>query len=390
MSLDLNDNLDNGNFLLRGDAKFPEDIKERYNTFKKELYDFSRSLGTSEIKNKEDYDKIVSLLNKYIVAPGFKITKRLSKPVLSEFIKAYSEKLSDYDFVWFKWLLMNAGFLLSTVLTDSLDENSLILPDEFVVKRKTITKEFEENKDNPHAKFKYVKEIEALAKEVLDWFIKEENALGNFINSKTNGNLTHVQEILLGIGLTLNTKGEITDVVTRSLVEGLNQTDYFSNSSQAIAALYAKSSETAKPGYLGKKASNIAEKLKFRDIDCGTKGRLLINTKNKDFLKSFCGLNFSTTKAGQTKEFLQSDVNNHLNQDLYFRTTYHCRANGNYVCRGCYDQDYMRKHKIKDNDNVGLLSSTGMLGSLINLTLKKSHTGISLNLEEVDLTKDLL
>ena len=124
MSLDLNDNLDNGNFLLRGDAKFPEDIKERYNTFKKELYDFSRSLGTSEIKNKEDYDKIVSLLNKYIVAPGFKITKRLSKPVLSEFIKAYSEKLSDYDFVWFKWLLMNAGFLLSTVLTDSLDENS--------------------------------------------------------------------------------------------------------------------------------------------------------------------------------------------------------------------------------------------------------------------------
>lgn len=70
MSLDLNDNLDNGNFLLRGDAKFPEDIKERYNTFKKELYDFSRSLGTSEIKNKEDYDKIVSLLNKYIVAPG--------------------------------------------------------------------------------------------------------------------------------------------------------------------------------------------------------------------------------------------------------------------------------------------------------------------------------
>ena len=46
--------------------------------------------------------------------------------------------------------------------------------------------------------------------------------------------------------------------------------------------------------------------------------------------------------------------------------------------------------KLKDNDNVGLLSSTGMLGSLINLTLKKSHTGISLNLEEVDLTKDLL
>ena len=236
MSLDLTNDLDGGNFLLRGDAKFPEDIKERYNTFKKELYNLSRSLGTTEIKSKEDYDKIVALLNKYIVAPGFKITKRLSKPVLSEFIKSYSEKLSDHDFIWFKWLLMNAGFLLSSVLVDSLDENSLILPDEFIVKRKAITKEFEENKDNPHAKFKYVKEIEALAKEVLDWFVKEENALGNFINSKTNGNLTHVQEILLGIGLTLNTKGEITDVVTRSLVEGLNQTDYFSNSSNLFWA----------------------------------------------------------------------------------------------------------------------------------------------------------
>ena len=389
MNLDLSNDLDGGNFLLRGDAKFTEDVKERYNTFRTELNNIARNLGTSTIQ-REDYDKIVALLNKYIVAPGFKITKRLSKPVLTEFIKDYSEKLNDQDFIWFKWLLMNAGFLLSTILSDSLDENSLILPEEFVNKRKAIIKEYEENKNNPHAKFKYVKDIETLAKEVLDWFVKEDNALGNFINSKTNGNLTHVQEILLGIGLTLNSKGEITDTVTRSLVEGLNQTDYFSNSSQAIIALFAKSNETAKPGYLGKKISNVAEKLKFKDIDCGTKGRLGINTKNKDFLKSFSGLNFSTTKNGQTKEFTLNDVNSHLNKDLYFRSPYHCRASGNYICRECYDQDYRRKHKIKDNDNIGLLSSTGMLGSLINLTLKKSHTGISLNLEEVDLTKDLL
>ena len=297
MNLDLSNDLDGGNFLLRGDAKFPEDVKERYNTFRTELNNIARNLGTSTIQ-REDYDKIVALLNKYIVAPGFKITKRLSKQVLTEFIKDYSEKLNDQDFIWFKWLLMNAGFLLSTILSDSLDENSLILPEEFVNKRKAIIKEYEENKNNPHAKFKYVKDIETLAKEVLDWFVKEDNALGNFINSKTNGNLTHVQEILLGIGLTLNSKGEVTDTVTRSLVEGLNQTDYFSNSSQAIIALFAKSNETAKPGYLGKKISNVAEKLKFKDIDCGTKGRLVINTKNKDFLNFFNGLNFSTTKNG--------------------------------------------------------------------------------------------
>ena len=184
MNLDLSNDLDGGNFLLRGDAKFPEDVKERYNTFRTELNNIARNLGTSPIQ-REDYDKIVALLNKYIVAPGFKITKRLSKPVLTEFIKDYSEKLNDQDFIWFKWLLMNAGFLLSTILSDSLDENSLILPEEFVNKRKAIIKEYEENKNNPHAKFKYVKDIETLAKEVLDWFVKEDNALGNFINSKT-------------------------------------------------------------------------------------------------------------------------------------------------------------------------------------------------------------
>ena len=140
MNLDLSNDLDGGNFLLRGDAKFPEDVKERYNTFRTELNNIARNLGTSTIQ-REDYDKIVALLNKYIVAPGFKITKRLSKQVLTEFIKDYSEKLNDQDFIWFKWLLMNAGFLLSTILSDSLDENSLILPEEFVNKRKAIIKE---------------------------------------------------------------------------------------------------------------------------------------------------------------------------------------------------------------------------------------------------------
>ena len=98
MNLDLSNDLDGGNFLLRGDAKFPEDVKERYNTFRTELNNIARNLGTSTIQ-REDYDKIVALLNKYIVAPGFKITKRLSKQVLTEFIKDYSEKLNDQDFI---------------------------------------------------------------------------------------------------------------------------------------------------------------------------------------------------------------------------------------------------------------------------------------------------
>ena len=93
MNLDLSNDLDGGNFLLRGDAKFPEDVKERYNTFRTELNNIARNLGTSTIQ-REDYDKIVALLNKYRF---LSVERTVSKAKLSLLYKSFS--LSSVAFI---------------------------------------------------------------------------------------------------------------------------------------------------------------------------------------------------------------------------------------------------------------------------------------------------
>lgn len=375
--------IDNGKFLLPGNAVMPEWVLDRINAFKTGLYIIARDAKTDD---KETLEKMTKLLKNFIIPPGVVINKRISKPELANITKQYDKVIhDDAEFTWFIWLLMNAGFLLSTVLPTSIDEDSLTVPDEIKIRRRTATAEYKETGD----KYKYLKDIQDIAKEALAYFSKHENAIADFVNSKANGSLDHIQELMVGIGFAINAKGEIIDTITNCLVEGVDQTDYFSNSSQGIQALYAKSSETSKPGYLGKKLSNICERIKLGSIDCGTKNRLLINSTNVEFLESFVGMNFSNTKSGDTKEFQKEDAKQSSGKDLFFRSPYYCRSKGNTYCAKCYSLEYIRNYKLRSGDNIGLYASTGMTGSLVNLTLKKSHIGVSLNQQEVDLIKDL-
>lgn len=375
--------IDNGKFLLPGQAEMPDWVLDRINSFKTNLY---KIVKISDGPNKETLDQIVKLLKDYIFPSGVVITKRISKPELAKIVKQYDKLIdNDSEFSWFIWLLMNAGFLLSTILPISIDEDSLTIPEEIKAKRKLIIQKYKESND----KYQYMKEIQELAKEALEYFTKNENAIGDFVTSKANGTLDHIQELLIGIGFAINSKGEIIDTITNCLVEGVDQTDYFSNSSQGIQALFAKSSETSKPGYLGKKLSNICERIKLGEMDCGTKNRLLINTTNLEFLSSFVGMNYSNTKSGDTKEFLDEDVAKNKGKDIFFRASPFCKSKNQTICFKCYSASYIRNYKLRPGANIGLYASTGMTGSLVNLTLKKSHTGVSLNQQEVNLIKDL-
>lgn len=375
--------LDQGKFLLAGDSKIPDWVLERINSFKTDLYNISKSSKTDD---KATLDQIIRSFEHYILPSGIKVTKRIDKKELGVIIDKMAELLDDSDFVWYNWLLLNAGFFLSSVLPTSIDEDSLTIPESIQIKRKVINKRYEETKD----KYQYNKDIQELSKEALQWLTDQENSVADFVNSGANGSLVHIQELMIGIGFAINAKGEIHDTVTNCLVEGVSPTDYFSNSSQGIVALFAKSSETSKPGYLGKKLSNICEKVKLTFHNCGTAGRLEINTDDEAYLESFIGLNYSLTKSGNTKEFTKNDIKNSINKKLYFRAPPYCRAPFMFICAACYSNEMIRTHNMKENENIGLYASTGMTNSLVNLTLKKSHTGLSIDLKEVDLTKELI
>lgn len=375
--------IDNGKFLIPTGSQQPAWVIERINNFKDTIYNIAK---TSKGADPETLKLMVKALEMFILPPNVKLTKKLTKPEIAKLVKYYGQILDDEEFVQYIWLLMNAGFFLSTVLPTSIDEDSLTIPQEIQDKRMTINKKFKETGD----RIQYMKEVNTLSKEVLDFMIKNDNAFGDFLESKANGSLDHIQELLVGIGFAFNTKGEIIDTITNCLVEGVSQTDYFNKGSTGIGALYAKSSETAKPGYLGKKLSNVCEKVKLaNERDCGTKGRLKIQTLNPKFLESFIGMLYSPTQNGDTKEFTEANIKDFVNKPIYFRSPLYCRSKNHYICPACYSQEFIRNHNLKPGDNIGLYASTGLTGSLVSLTLKKSHVGISVKTESIDLRKDL-
>ena len=232
--------VDNGNFILPSGSQYPEWAITRINEFQKVIYSIANE---SREVTEEVQKQFVKALETYILPDGIKLTKALSKPEIGKLVQKLGQVCRDEDFPIYIWLLMNAGFYLSTILPTCIDEDSLTIPNEIQEKRVLINKEFQKTGN----KQKYMEEVQKLSKEVLTYMTSIDNAFGDFINSKANGSLDHIQELLVGVGLAFNAKGEIIDTITNCLVEGVSQTDYFSKGSTGITALYAKSSETAKP-----------------------------------------------------------------------------------------------------------------------------------------------
>ena len=376
--------VDNGNFKIPPGSQYPQWVIDRINHFKDYIFGVSNS---SKILNDEVLEQFTKALETFILPEGVKITKTLSKPEVGNLVKKIDEATIEEDFPYYIWLLMNAGFYLSTILPTCIDEDSLTIPEPIIAKRIAANKKFDETGN----KQEYLKEIEEIAKEALAYMNSIDNAFGDFLTSKANGTLDHIQELLVGVGLAMNSKGEIVDTITNCLVEGVTQTQYFSKGSTGIVALYYKSIMTAKPGYLGKKLSNICEKVKLaNELDCGTKNKLKIVTLNENFLKSFIGqLYTDTPNSGNLKEFTQDDIKTFVNKPIYFRSPLYCKSQGHYICKNCYNQQFIRNWKMVPGDNIGLYASTGILESVISLTLKRSHVGINIKTEKINFLKDL-
>ena len=88
-------------------------------------------------------------------------------------------------------------------------------------------------------------------------------------------------------------------------------------------------------------------------------------------------------------EFSKDNISSFVSKDIYFRESAYCKTPGHNICFKCYNQEFIRNHNLKAGDNIGLYASTGLTGSLVSLTLKKSHVGINLKTEKVNFLKDL-
>jgi DNA-directed RNA polymerase subunit beta' len=332
-------------------------------------------------------DAIVDNLEENILHSKIKIKKVLDIKGIEVLIHKLDEVTENgTEFMWYYYLLMQAGFTLSSVIPSSFQPEALVLPKQFVKEKNELVKVYQDSKKTTEDALKFQKAVTKIAEKVKVYFEENNIDVVDLMNSGAKGNVSHIQSLLLSVGLSINSFGEINDVIDNSHSEGMTQTQFFNGSSQAIQALYAKSSETSKPGYLGRKLGAITERIKLsKMLDCGTKNYFELKIRDKDMLKSFEG-RYYKSKAGLE---LQIDKNSDIVGDVIkLRSPLFCKAKDG-ICQRCYNKQYIDRLHLKTGDNIGLMASTGLTGSLVNLTLKKSHVGVGLDKANVDFREEI-
>jgi hypothetical protein len=358
--------------------KAPIQYLEILDKFKKEV---KANLG------KPDENKIVKkLLEELILDNKIKPDYPLTKKNIAKLVEKMWEKFDNTNFVYRYWLLMQAGFFLSTLKPSGFSPESLKLPEKFIKRKMELLAKFEElsKKDKEKAIQWIDKEFNKLTEEVIDYWEKEGVNVVDIIRAKARGSAADIRKMLVAVGLSITSAGTINDVILKSQIEGLEQTQFFHYTSQAIQALYAKSTETALPGYLARKLSTIAEPVVLSQVkDCGSKKYLEVEILDQDVLDALDG------RVTNTGVQIDSNDKKWIGKKVKLRSPLYCKAKDG-ICETCLNPKYVKRLGLKPGARLGLIATTNISNqALVNLTLKKSHTGLSLNLEPVNLEEDI-
>lgn len=365
--------------------KQPQWVYDAFNEFKasiKKEYSGSKHINSSLVR-----DAIKNILLDGKISPPYPLHSKNVGTLFDKMYKLYG----DSEFQWRYMLIYQAGFFLSTFTSTSFTPESLMLPAQFKKKKAQIVKEYmarqeeantEQDKDR---NIMYIdKAFKDLTEEVLIFFRAnpDDYPIIDSIDSGAKGKTDDLRKLIVAVGLSINAKNEINDVIDKSHADALTPTQFFNYTSQAIVSQYKKSSETAIPGYLIRQLNTIMVGVKLsKTIDCNTKGTLPIYILNKDMLKSMQGKLYTEGVIDQKDLHL-------VGTKIKLRSPLYCKAKDG-ICHACYNPDFIENMNLHRNAGIGLLASTQAATLLTSMTLKAAHTGLNLDKAEVDLSHDI-
>ncbi len=320
---------------------------------------------------------------------SLKIKYPLDKKNITLLMDQMYQLFPDDEFLWRYQLVYEAGFFLSTLVPSSFSPEALTLPEQFKKKRQEIIVKFkvQEKINRDKAIIQANKDLDKLTQEVAQYFRDNDIKVIDLIDSGSKGGMADIRKLLVATGLSINSKGVINDIILNSHTDGLEQTQFFNYSSQGIVSLYAKSTETAIPGYLIRKLYTMMEPINMSaNVDCGSKEYFHFIVQNDDMAKRLVGRIY---KDGNSFEQVQEDDYKDLvGKTILLRSPLYCKAKDG-VCKTCFNPKYVEDLGLVPKDKLGLKVVGSIAGTLTDLTLKASHTGLSLNQAEVDIRKDI-
>ena len=258
------------------------------------------------------------------------------------------------------------GLTIHSVITTSFTPGVIKTPKEVKKLKNELIKKYKKEIENGDAitvdritKALIDKEMEVLKDDIgLDLYTS--GARGSVSNNLKNINIIR--------GSILNTATGKFDIVTNSLLDGLEKKDIPASFNQIVVGSYARGVGTQKGGYLSKELMAACQNQVMAgiDTDCGTKKTIpIIVDKPGDFLYRYIQIN------GKTVLLTPENIDQYKGKELNFYSPMGCKGieNQNHICEKCGGIFYSR---IIGKTNIGLLS-TRLSGSVTKASLAKFH-----------------
>lgn len=272
-----------------------------------------------------------------------------------------------YDFVNTRdWL----GLQLHGVITTSFTMSSIKVPQEVRKLKKELIKKYKKDLENgdPVVSEMIEKTLVNKTKEVLkddigmDLYVS--GARGSIGNNYKNNNLFR--------GAIYNNLTEKYDIVTNSLMDGLEKKDIAAHSNTIVTGAYPKAVGTQVSGSLAKSllAAMQSEVLGDKDSDCGTKGFIKIKIPEKkfsDFLYRYI------IEGSKLVLLTDDNIKKYIGKEVKLRSPMYCIGVGKEkcLCNKCAGDFYYKIGK----KNIGLLCSRPA-ETTKRLGMKKFHSNL--------------
>ena len=371
---------------------WPQWFKDTQSKFEEEVKKSFQKEGKINSKDIRFFlEKYILDANTYNIKPKYPLNSKNVKDLISQMYEAYPDEV----FLWRYALLYEAAFFLSIFKPGSFQPEALILPKEFQIKKKAIEAKYHEmlgdGKDTKKKDKAIVwvnKAMDSLAKEVIDYFRKNDIKIADFVDSGAKGSVGDIRKLLLAVGLSITANGQINDVILNSHTEGLTPTQFFNYSSQGIVSQYSKSHSTAIPGYIVRKVYTALESVTLSaQKDCGTRRKFKFYIPNQDVLDHLKWRSYTTSENDNNLKEIDPEDKDLLKTTIYLRSPLYCQAKDG-ICPTCFGKKFANILELHPGENLGMKVVSSFSESLVNSALKAAHKGLDLDLEVVDLKSD--
>lgn len=275
------------------------------------------------------------------------------------------------------------GLTLNATLAPPFTKNLIITPPKTDALKKKLLKQYD--KEIKSGNSRVIEDIENQLKASLKEELKDNPGI-DLINSGSRASLdNHLKNFMLTRGSVLNANTGQYEIISNSLMDGLDKKDIPAHANSILNGAYAKTVSTADSGYMGKKISAAAqgETVGEPGSDCGSLRTLSVDI-TKDNANKYT---LRYIKEGNKLVLLdENNINDYIGKTVQMRSPMFCARVGENkcICNKCAGEFF---YKI-GRENVGI-AAMKIGGSLTNINMKKFHKNLIVS-KKIDMDDILL